>query len=537
LKTFHLLYHLARADFLERIRRHSFLVTVAFTIYLSYTFLPAADAGYKTVALGNYRGIYNSAWVGSAMAMMGVVFLSLIGFYLVKNAVVRDEQTGVGQILASAPLSSRLYLLGKTLSNFAVLSSVVLVLALVSILMQLLRGEDYQVNLSKLLAPLLLISLPVMAVVSGLAALFESVRFLKGGFGNVVYYFFWNGLIASILIPRAKGDGGMVQTVFYDLFGITIPIASMMAAAKTAFPDYVGSFRLGYSFDLDAEKPAELATFRWEGIDWTPEIILSRLAWAGLAFGLPLFASLFFNRFDSFKKELKGTLEKETKPESEIKPGSTIPILLTPLPAGAVGSNWVSLFKGELRLMAKGVRWWWLAVAGGLIAAGLLAPLNVVRMVLLPAAWIWPLFLWSPMGTKETCYRTDQLLFSTPFPLKRQLPALWAAGFIVTLLTGAGAGAHFLLAGDPGGFWAWLVGVLFIPSLALTLGVWSGSGKLFEVIYLMIWYVGPVNKFPFLDFMGVTPQAIASDMPLIFLLISAILLVLAVAGRKKQLQI
>jgi hypothetical protein len=29
---------------------------------------------------------------------------------------------------------------------------------------------------------------------------------------------------------------------------------------------------------------------------------------------------------------------------------------------------------------------------------------------------------------------------------------------------------------------AWTAGVFFIPSLALALGVWSGSSKLFEVV-------------------------------------------------------
>ena len=64
-----------------------------------------------------------------------------------------------------------------------------------------------------------------------------------------------------------------------------------------------------------------------------------------------------------------------------------------------------------------------------------------------------------------------------------------------------------LLDGDWEGMSAWLVGALFIPALALTLGCWSGSSKLFEVVYTMLWYCGPVEGLAVLDFMGASAPA------------------------------
>jgi hypothetical protein len=104
-----ILCHLARADFLERIRRYSFLLTLGLTVYVGFTFVPSVDANYVTVALGSYRGVYNSAWIGSMVALMTAVFLSLPGFYLVNNAIDRDRQTGVGHIIAATPLTKRFY--------------------------------------------------------------------------------------------------------------------------------------------------------------------------------------------------------------------------------------------------------------------------------------------------------------------------------------------------------------------------------------------------------------------------------------------
>lgn len=117
-----ILYYLMRADFLERVRRNSFWFVVAFSVFLSYLFLPPIDAESLAFALGPWRGIYNSAWVGTTFGILSVMVLSLFGFYLVKNAIDRDRQLRLGQIIATTPIRKTTYMLGKWLSNLAVLS-------------------------------------------------------------------------------------------------------------------------------------------------------------------------------------------------------------------------------------------------------------------------------------------------------------------------------------------------------------------------------------------------------------------------------
>ena len=90
------LYHLVRADFLERVRRYSFLLTLAGALWVAYGV--ATEEVWIVVGNG-YRGVYNSAWIGALMAICCSTFLSLAGFYIVKNSVQRDTDTRVGQIL------------------------------------------------------------------------------------------------------------------------------------------------------------------------------------------------------------------------------------------------------------------------------------------------------------------------------------------------------------------------------------------------------------------------------------------------------
>jgi hypothetical protein len=192
------------------------------------------------------------------------------------------------------------------------------------------------------------------------------------------------------------------------------------------------------------------------------------------------------------------------------------------------------MVRTELRLALHGVSLWWYLVAAGLFAAGLFTPVSVSRAFLI-LAWIWPLLIWSAMGTRETRLRTGQMVFSTAHPLRRQLPACWLAGVIIAVLTGGGTGVRLLFAGEQLGLIAWTVGAFFIPTMALALGVWSGSSKLFEVLYLFLWYLGPANHLGEIDFMGAMGPLLPPRTPVLFCAITAALALFAVAGRKRQL--
>ncbi|MBI1807922.1 MAG: ABC transporter permease [Ignavibacteria bacterium] len=538
-----LFYCLIRADFLERTRRYSFLITLGFTLYAAYVFLPPNPSNYATLQLDGHRGIYNSAWVGSLVAMMTTMFLSFAGFYLVKNSLARDRQTRVGEILAATSLTRPQYLIGKALSNFAVLCVMIFLMITAAGVMQLIRGEDTHLQLWMLTVPFFLITLPVMAIVAALAVLFESIKFLRGGLGNVLFFFLWIFAVSS-------------EALNHEMFlGINIPLKSMQASAESLYPEYQTKrekMSMGFSFK-DEGQQWHLTTYEWHGVDWTAEDIVGRMLWFGVAFGIVLAAGLFFDRFDSTQNQPRGEPRRHggwvrsfrdkndsshMYPEvSETNGTKTVAVHLSPLSEMRFKSQFFQMVIVELKVMLKGLSRWWYLVAFGLIIASLAVPLDVSRQILLPLAWVWPILLWSAMGVRETQYRTHQLIFSAAYSLKRQLPAMWLTGVIIAMLVGSGVAIRLTIAGEWGGMFAWCVGAMFIPSLALAMGVWTGSSKLFEVIYLLLWYVGPMNKILALDYLGSSPETIAAGIPQIYLVLTLVLCCLAVIGRRRQLTI
>ena len=186
--------------------------------------------------------------------------------------------------------------------------------------------------------------------------------------------------------------------------------------------------------------------------------------------------------------------------------------------------------------MLKGRRWWGYAGAAGFVIGGAVNSAADAQGKILAFAWLWPVLVWSAMGAREAKHDTDALVFSSAHALSRQLSAVWVAGVILAMGTGGGVGGRMLVAGQWAGLGAWMVGAMFIPALALTLGVWSGSSKLFEGVYTVLWYIGPAQPTRELDFMGASPAAVASGVPFYYLAATAALLAAAVAGRRRQIR-
>jgi hypothetical protein len=518
MKSARIIYHLARADFLERVRRYSFLVMLGLAVLLGYQ----TAIGNVRLLLGEYRGEFNSAWVGAMMSIIATFFIGWFGFYVVKGSVARDRETGVGQIMATTPMTRPLYMLGKWISNFLVLMTIIAILAVFGIVIQFLSGESIQVNLQTYLPSFVFIVMPLMALVAAVAVLFESIPFLAGGFGNIVYFFAFVAMLPFIMERDIINTNPAIEPM-----GLALLKADMTEEVLKVFPDYDGSFMLG---GMDTEVTG---TFTWTGIDWTPAVIATRFAYIGLAILLTLLAALFFDRFDPSRlKPMRiKTSVPDSAPEVDSAPQALSTPKLTPLTAANQFSFERVLF-AELKLLLKGQRWWWYLGAAGVIVACLVSKSTVTREIILPVAWVAPLLIWSAIGNREIHNNVQQLTFSSASPLWRQLPAQWLAGFIVTLIMASGAILRFTIDGDTVGLLALFSGALFIPSLALAAGVWSGTSKLFEILYMVIWYLGPLNNVPNLDYIG----AKTNGYPQLFIPFSIALIAFAVYGRARQLR-
>lgn len=139
------------------------------------------------------------------------------------------------------------------------------------------------------------------------------------------------------------------------------------------------------------------------------------------------------------------------------------------------------------------------------------------------------------MGNREHRYGAWQMIFAVQQPIQRQLPAMWLAGVLVAVITGSGAAIKFASLEAWMSLFAWAAGAIFIPALALMLGVWTNSRRMFEMIYLLWWYMA-FNGIAAMDFIGTTQGTLDQGNPWIFLGLAPALFAASLAGRWRQLQ-
>jgi ABC-type transport system involved in multi-copper enzyme maturation permease subunit len=532
----------ARADFRERARRRSFLVVTALLLWACFAAVPPPQNNFSLLALGDARGSYTSAWFGLMFGLVTVLMMPLPAFYLVRGAVNRDRETRVGPILAASPLPRWGYLAGKALSNFALLTAILAVVSLGAAGMFLLRGESGGLDVVQLWAPIWLMSLPVLAFVACLAVLFESLRGLRGGAGNVLYFFVWSiGL--SLAVVATSGAGGKVEPQ-NDFLGISRPIAEAQARVAAVVPDYQGSFRVGVGNSGD--EPTRVVA--WPAMSWSVGRVGERLFWLWPSLVLLLGAVAAFDRFDPARRGAgwgssvrgRGTVAAVGAVEADLaspagRAASAVPEL-PPLvvPAGRqTGRGLGILVAAELRLMLRRQPWWWWAGLAGLIVASLASPLAAARQNLLPFLWIWPVLVWSPLGAREHHDGVTPLVASAPWAVWRPAIAGWGAGALLALGVAGALALRFALGGDYGAADAQLAGAAFVPALALAAGTLTRGSRTFEALYLLWWYLAANGAVP-LDFMGRSAEAVAAGMPRAYAFLAVALLVMAILGRRRR---
>jgi len=232
--------------------------------------------------------------------------LGLFGFYLVSDCIERDIRTGVGQIIATTPVRRATYLVGKWLSNLAVLSVLELILAAAAVIMVLLKRESGA-------GP----GRAADAVSRRRAALHGANRRARGGVRDCA------------LVARGGGQRGLLfpggdvyACVIADReHGSTCFSETRRASTSFAHPYLqrpARPFPAKRWADKHPVRPrSPIQGLHWPGLAWTPGIVAGHWLWAVVGLGLILLSAVWFARFDPSQEGLR---RAQVKPE-EAKEG------------------------------------------------------------------------------------------------------------------------------------------------------------------------------------------------------------------------
>lgn len=462
------------ADLRERTRMTRFWLVLAAMMVAAWWCVPGPDASHAVLLLsGGARGAYSSAWVGMVLAMAFNLLLNLGGFYLVRGTLVRDIETRVWQLLVATPMTRAAYLLAKWASHMLVFAVIIVACLGVGLVAQWVRAEDRAIDLVELAKPVILLTLPGLAMTAAAAIWFDLLPPLRRTAGNVLFFVLWTlalalgvaGFEAKSPIAREGwvSDAGGLLVAGRDFHRVRVE--------QTGTPQQ-------YGFSLFSPKPkAGLQRFEWRRWAVRPMDMLGRALWFLLGMGAVLLAAPWLDRAAARSGSAEG------RPRTAGLRLRWIDAALRPVARTAFGALAVAELTACLR---ERRRWWWIALA---IAFGLQAFGNPdVMHVGLLLGWLLPLDVLARGILREREHRTGALVFSSAGAASRLL----AARFVVAELLLLGAtlpGLVRLLAASPAAALAALVVTVSIASCGIACGALFRNARPFELALVVLVYV------------------------------------------------
>lgn len=466
---------IAAADARTRFRRTSTVVVFLLLSALAYVWVPDPASGRALMQVDGRRAFYNSAAIGMATALLGTLFIGLVGFYATSNAVRRDAQSRVGSIIAATPLRSGEYIAGKFLGNALFLTVFFGGFMLVSMAMVVVRGEA-PLEPWTFVKQYLLLAPPPILFVSALAILFECVPWLSGRFGDVVYFFFF--MTTMGLATAAVAGGGMTWAGYFDPSGMAAVIGQSIAMLHTK------SISIGAG-PFDAHKPPIV----YPGLSAGHGFLAQRLVSLLVPVPLLLLARASFHRFDPVRVRVAAKAEHRwlARLNALVKP---LTRALLRMPAGR-----------SLPLAA---------LADAQLTLALLPPIALAILAAaisrnLPFVFLAMAISIADVAARDVRANTVPLLHSAPRLREHFVAWKTMSASIVAL-------AFVIAYPSPAAF----AGAFFVVAAATALAVISGNAKTFIVLFLSFWYlvINDKGATPALDFGGfygkATPAILAT---------------------------
>lgn len=450
---------IVRADFLIRFRRLSTVIVFLLLSGLAYVWVPAPSTGRTLMQVNGARVIYNSAAIGIGTSMLASIFVGLFGFYVISNAVRRDADSRCGYVIASTNVGTGEYIFGKFLGNVVFLTTFVGGYMAVSMVMQLVRGEA-RLEPFIFIKQYAIMTSATIVFVSVTAIVFESIPFLAGRFGDVVYFFFY---CASLGLVGSTMEHGSRVARYFDISGFGF----MFEQTRRIF--HTTSMSIGSSPFNPAVRPILIGGLDLSGLDWVTRIVSTVIS-----VPLLLLAWLFFHRFDPARLRAAGAKGKRgwMRNINALARPFVRPLAAIPVRGAALKDAMMTFASTPFTAFAL----------IGITIAALASPDS------LPVAFAIVAVFIADVASRDRRAGTTGLIYAAPRLRERFVTWKLSSAAIVALLLLIAPVLHTVIA-QRARLLPLLIGILFIAAAATSLGVISGNPKTFIVLFLTFWYV------------------------------------------------
>ncbi len=499
-------------DSLQRIRCYQYFMTLVVTLYVASTFVPAPDASYSTVNLGNFRPLYNSAWVGTSTAMMTALFMVIIGFFLVEGTIERDAKLNIHTFIKTSAFGKK-YLQMKGLSNVILLSLISLVIFCMTMVMFPIRGEEGSFVFLDFVLPFVLITFPTVVFVGYYSVIIEVVLSGSRVLKVIAMIVSWSLLIPAATIANPSSNGYLLDAV-----GISLPIAHVKATILNEFNFQLDGMSFGYQFFDRSEQQL----FELSSLEYPQAFLWSRLFFILTVVTLVYVISLFIK--NPWKKIKMNPVQAKKIDDETIERRSSSKLTL---PSKIkYGNSFIPLIVQEITLMKKNISSFQKFIISALWTSTLLVPIDIAHLFLIPGVYVIYSKSIGELGGRSFSNNVSAYSLAYPKVFLRQNLSHYFSVIAIMIAMALPTLVRLIMSGDLSAISRLTIGIVFIASLSNALGSLTKSGRLFEILFIFTTYL-LLNKLPIADYLGAIHENGWENMSYLLLLTCPVLLLIS----------
>lgn len=477
---------IAMFNFKNQARSYSFLITLFAVLILAISFIPNSQAEYSVIKFGSYQGSYNSSWVSSLSTIMSGIFLSFFGYFLICSSIESDRNNRLGEIISASRIKNYQYLMAKGFANFLVLSLIALIVVFVNYIQLLYFNKFTDLNLWIFIKPFIIVTLPTIALISGLAIIlevfFKENSLLRYGVFIFIFLFF---------IFQSNNSTSGFST---DFLGVNYITQGMQNQVKEITHNNKNQISTGY---LKAKRDIKYI-LDFKPVPFSTWFIINRLILIFLAIGLILLSTIAFDRFKFLPKNNR-LLSKDYEKEGFKEDTVDIPFSKSYLKSYfSSGISYLIIVETKL-IFRKGIQWTW-GLYYILIGISFFFSKEIVGNIFIPLFFLFLALKISNLFTRDYYNRTTYISETGFRPIRRILIAKIISGWTFIVLLISPILIRFTIQ-EPIVVFYLLNASLIMIMISCLVGLISKSNRPFEILLIILAYAN-INKVDFLDYYG-----------------------------------
>ncbi|WP_203628036.1 ABC transporter permease [Lacticaseibacillus mingshuiensis] len=442
-------------------------VMAILVLLLAVVCTPQASGAIKVLQIEpeTFEQANDPSWITVGVALVMGLMLPILAVVAVKDAVQRDRDRGILTSLIASGFSRLKYILSKMIGNLAVLLTLWGLFVVGASLMLVVRFPGRPLALDIFFQPLLFL-VPGLLAVAGLTLWSETVPILRGRLGTGIEIMML--LVCYVLATQANGAW---WGAFVDFGGVGAVLSIVNGAVMAAVGRPANSLLiLGSGAGSGGTRPLRFSALSAAQIDW--RWLLAMVAISGL---FTVLAWLCLER-----RALKPRTHEEKSQPVALIAGPLRP--LAPQNRRPLGSQLLAEARRQLAFLP---RWWTVGLIGAWLIEWLV-PISALTEIVLPLAYCWLLPLFSNLGWREQQHGFWSWLAATPNGQRRMTMLQLLCGMAFSLATVL---PLVVRQADPVGGLALLIFSLAWPLLALALARLMGSARLFQLCFVLVFFL------------------------------------------------